>query len=89
MAARDPVFTCELCGENKPTRTSTGKVYCGDCWRDLMYLWETAKRNAKKTEPPQKARAEAPYPIGEQTPHTEISYTIGEDIEDAIAETPP
>lgn len=46
MATNDPLFPCELCGENKPMRGSTGKVYCGDCWRELMYLWE-AQRHAK------------------------------------------
>jgi hypothetical protein len=89
MAQHDPLFTCELCGENKPIRGSQGKVYCGDCNRELMYLWETQRRERKEAETHQNARAKAAYPIEEQRTDTQISYTIGEPPKDAIATAPP
>ena len=71
MAQHDPLFTCELCGDNKPIRGSQGKVYCGDCNRELMYLWETARRQRIETTEPNPTRPTTPTVETTWTVHTE------------------
>ena len=89
MAQHDPLFLCELCGDNKPIRGSQGKIYCGDCNRDLMYLWETARRERKEKErevPKEPTSGSGPQP---QEPQVQLSYSIGEPPEQHTTETPP
>jgi ParB family chromosome partitioning protein len=78
MAQHDPLFTCELCGDNKPIRGSQGKVYCGDCNRELMYLWEQARRERKEQQAPMDRQERSYYDRDPNRPDIQLSYTIGE-----------
>lgn len=71
MAQQEPIFTCELCTENKPIRGSQGKVYCQECWNELMYLWQTEKRKRKGETPMQNATRYQIQPGTTWTTHTE------------------
>jgi ParB/RepB/Spo0J family partition protein len=70
-AQREPLFTCETCGHNKPIQGSQGKVLCADCWREMQYLWETERRKHKEPEP---APAREKSPV--QPPEYNISYNM-------------
>ena len=71
-AQAEPLFTCELCGLNRPIKGQVGKIMCADCWRDLTYLWETERRRHMHPEPP---------PANEKAPIADVTYktTIGEE----------
>jgi len=51
VAKAEPLFTCGLCGYNKPLKGQQGLVVCADCYRDLMFLWE-AERRRRQEQPP-------------------------------------
>ena len=70
-AQREPLFTCETCGHNKPIQGSQGKVLCADCWREMQYLWETERRKHASQEPPPARENHV-----EQPPKYNISYNM-------------
>lgn len=76
LATMDPLFPCELCGENKPTRGSTGKVYCGDCWRELMFLWEQQRHAREKEQEQHAAHNASEHQEEQEQPQTEVSYHL-------------
>ena len=71
-AQREPLFTCEICGHNKPIQGSQGKILCADCWREMQYLWETERRKRKEPEPPTARENHI-----EQAPNYEVKYGYG------------
>ena len=87
-AQKEPLFTCETCGHNKPIRGSQGKVLCADCWREMTYLWETEKRRHKEEQSARREADFAPltakYAISVSQGATETSEPTGE----RTAETP-
>jgi hypothetical protein len=88
-AQREPLFTCETCGHNKPIRGSQGKVLCADCWREMTYLWETEKRKHKEEEPRHAMTSNEPIPVLPEGSHIEVSYSTGEPPGQRTTTQPP
>jgi len=88
-AQKEPLFTCETCGHNKPIRGSQGKVLCSDCWREMTYLWETEKRRHKEEEPRHAMTSNEPIPVIPEGSQLQVSYSVGESPEQRTAETQP
>jgi len=77
-AQREPLFTCETCGHNKPIQGSQGKVLCADCWREMTYLWETERRKRKEEPAPMDRQERGYYDQTPEKPQLQVSYSLGE-----------
>jgi len=88
-AQKEPLFTCETCGHNKPIRGSQGKVLCSDCWREMTYLWETEKRKHQEEQPKRVYEMGGPTIVRDKEPQVQVSYSLGEPPGEHTATQPP
>jgi ParB/RepB/Spo0J family partition protein len=88
-AQKEPLFTCEVCGHNKPIRGSQGKVFCADCWREMTYVWETERRKVENRKKGTLTVEDLQPNIASWTLHVEEPPPKTEPIGERTATQPP